>query len=119
MIADQKKANDAIVARTTTTVTYRGQSFLMKRSPEDVIAGDAADRITQLETQLAGCYSALLADSTRHTCPPELQTAIRENLRYIGLARPDWNLHAYRQEFKFYLADDKRCQHAVAAAPAK
>ena len=119
VIAAQKKANDAIIARTTTTITYRGQSFLMKRSPEDVIAGDAADRITQLETQLASGYTALLADSTSRTCPPELQTTIRENLNYIGLARPGWNQQAYRQEFKFYLAEDKRRQRAAALAPAK
>ena len=119
MIAAQKKANDALVARTTTTTTYRGQSFLMKRCPEDVLAGDAADRITQLENQLESSYKALLADSTSRTCSPEQQKAIRENLNYIGLARPGWSMQAYRQEFKFYLAEDKRRQHALASAPAK
>ena len=119
MIADQKKANDAIIARTTTTITYWGQGFLMKRSPEDVIAGDAADRITQLENQLATCYTALLADSTSQTCPAELQTAIRANISYLGSARPGWSQQAYRQELKFYLTEDKRRQHANSSAPAK
>ncbi|MET4073680.1 hypothetical protein [Hymenobacter sp. UYCo722] len=119
MIADQKKANDAILARTTTTTTYRGQSLVMKRCPEDVVAGDAADRITQLETQLGLCHTALLADSTSRTCPPELEAAIRANLNYIGSARPGWSLQTYRQELKFYLTEDKRRQHAATSATAK
>jgi hypothetical protein len=119
LIANQKKANDALIARTTTTATYRGQTFPMKRCPEDVIAGDVADRITQVEDQLSTCYKALLADSTSHTCSPEQRKAIQDNLNYIGMARPGWSQQAYRQELKFYLAEDKRRQQAAASASAK
>lgn len=113
MIAAQNAANKAMVERTTTTATYRGKSFLMKRTPEDILVGDAADRITQLEAQLTLSYSALLADSTSRTCPPERQAAIQTALKYIGLNRPGWDEKAYRQELKFYLAEDKRRQLAA------
>jgi len=107
-IAAQNAANRDIAAKTTTTATYRGQSFLMKRTPEAVLIGDATDRIAQLETQLALCRTALLADSASPTCPPERQATIRAAIRYIDSARPNWDQKAYHQEFKLYLAEDKR-----------
>ncbi len=98
----------AIAERTTTTATYRGQSFPMKRTPDDILAGDAADRITQLETQLALCHTALLADSVGRICPAERLADLQANFKYVGLNRPTWDQKAYRQELKFYQAEDNR-----------
>ncbi|GAB3656771.1 hypothetical protein GCM10027594_29110 [Hymenobacter agri] len=119
IISAQKKAHDELIARTITTATYRGESFPMKRCPDDIMAGDAADRIAQLETQLAACNKALLADSTSLTCPAEQQAAIRANLNYISGARPGWSLQPYRQELKFYVAEDKRRERIAASTKAK
>jgi hypothetical protein len=112
-IAAQNAANKEIATKTTTTVTYHEQTFLMKRSPDDVLTGLATDRIAQLENQLALCYTALLADSTGSVCPPERQAIIWANIKYIDLARPNWDQKAYRQEFKFYLAEDARRRKAA------
>lgn len=113
MIAAQNAATKAIAERTTTTTAYHGESFLMKRTPNDLLVGDAADRIAQLETQLALSYTALLADSTSRTCPAERQATIQAAIKYIGLNRPGWDQKAYRQELKFYLAEDKRRRQAA------
>lgn len=106
IIAD-KVAKNIIAAKTTKKVSYRGQSFLMKRTPDDILIGDATDRIARLEIQLGFCYNVLLADTINSTCPPERQAIIREALRYLDVARPGWDQKAYRQELKFYLAEDK------------
>jgi hypothetical protein len=108
MIAAQNAANKDIANKTTTTATYHGKSFLLKRTPADILIGDATDRIAQLEHELALCHTILLADSTSCTCPPERQDSIRAAIKYIDLARPNWDQKAYRQEFKFYLAEDTR-----------
>jgi hypothetical protein len=107
-IAAQNAANRAIAEKTTTTVAYRGQSFLMKRTPEAILTGAATDRITQLEIQLGFCHNILLTDTLNPTCPPDCEATIRATIKYIDLARPNWDQKAYRQEFKFYLAKDKR-----------
>ncbi len=112
-IAAQNTANKAIAAKTTTTTTYRGQSFPLKRTPDDILIGDATDRIAQVEAQLTLCHTALLADSTNLTCPPERQAIIRASIKYVDLARPNWDQKAYRQEFKFYLAEDARRRRAA------
>ena len=111
-IAAQHAANREMAAKTTTTATYRGQTFLMKRTPADLLVGEATDRIEQLESQLALCRAALLADSTAPTCPPERRTAIREAITYLGPARPNWGLTAYHQELRFYVAEDSRRKKA-------
>lgn len=105
-IAAQNAANQDIAAKTTTTATYREQTFLMKRTPATLLIGEATDRIEQLESQLALCRTALLADSTGITCTTEHRTAIREALAYLSSARPNWELKAYRQELRFYVAED-------------
>nr|GFC88128.1 hypothetical protein [Tanacetum cinerariifolium] len=112
-LAAQKAANNAIAAKTTKDVTYRGQTFQMKRTADSILTGSATDRIEQLETQLAFCYTTLLADTLNATCPPERQATIRAALKYIDLARPNWDQKAYRQEFRFYLAEDKRRNRAI------
>ena len=112
-LAAQKAANNALAAKTTTTVTYRGQTFQMKRTADSILTGSATDRIEQLENQLAFCYKVLLADTINSTCPPERQATIRATIKYIDLARPNWDQKAYRDEFKFYLAEDKRRNRAI------
>ncbi|MGI4862702.1 MAG: hypothetical protein ACRYFZ_02180 [Janthinobacterium lividum] len=112
-IAAQNAANKAIATKTTTTATYRGQSFLMKRTPDEVLTGDATDQIARLEIQLGFCYNVLLADTLNPTCPPERQAIIRAALRYLDVARPNWDQKAYRQELKFYLAEDIRRRRAI------
>ena len=107
-IAAQNAANRAMEERTTTLTTYHGVNFRMKRTPEELLTGEATDRIRQVEAQLALAYSALLADSTTRTCPPERQTAIRAGVDYLSRNRPSWGLSSYRQELKLYLAEDKR-----------
>lgn len=112
-LAAQKAANNAIAAKTTKNVTYRDQTFQMKRTADSILTGSATDRIEQLEKQLAYCYTALLADTLNATCSPERQATIRAALKYIDLARPNWDQKAYRQEFRFYLAEDKRRSRAI------
>ena len=112
-LAAQKAANNGIAAKTTTTVTYRGQTFQMKRTADSILTGSATDRIKQLETQLTYCYATLLADTLNATCPPERQATIRATLKYIDLARPNWDQKAYRDEFRFYLGEDKRRNRAI------
>ena len=106
-IAADNAADRALEARMTSTVTYHGVQFIMKRTPEEILTGDATDRIRQLEAQLALSYTALLADSTSRTCPAERQATIRKTIEYISLNRPDWKLKAYRQELRFYQNQDK------------
>lgn len=106
-IAADNAASRALEERTTSAVTYQGVHFMMKRTPEEILTDDATDRIRQLETQLALSYTALLADSTSRTCPPERQAIIQKALEYIGLNRPGWKLKAYRQELRFYQSQDK------------
>lgn len=116
MIAADNAARKALAARTTATAVYRGEHFLLKRTPPDLLTGDAAGRIGELEAQLALCHAALLADSITTTCPPERQAAIRSGIKYIDQARPGWDQRPYHQEFRFYLAEDTRRRKAAKTA---
>jgi hypothetical protein len=107
-IPAQNVANQDIAATTITTATYRGQTFSMKRTPDSLLTGEATDRIERLEIQLAFCCNILFTDTLNPTCPPEREATIQATIEYIKLARPNWNPKAYRQELKFYLAEDKR-----------
>lgn len=107
-ITAQNAANKTIAEKTITPVTYRGQTFLMQRTPADMLIGPAPDRLERLEIQLAFCCTILLTDTLNPTCPPERETTIRALIKYVYLARPNWNPKVYHQELKFYLAEDKR-----------
>jgi hypothetical protein len=96
-----------IATKTITPVTYRGQTFLMRRTPTDMLIGSAPDRIERLEIQLAFCCNILLTDTLNPTCLPEREATIRALIKYIYLARPNLGPQYY-QELKFYLAEDKR-----------
>ena len=108
LIAAENAAKKEFAQQTTKSATYWGQSFLIKRTPDNMLTGNAVDRIKQVENQLALCYMALLADSTSRTCPPERLADIRTNIKYIDLNRPNWDQQAYHQELNFYSSEDKR-----------
>jgi len=91
-----------------TTVTYRGQSFLQKRTPPDQLRGAAKDQIAYQEELLEECYSFMLADTLAVIATPNKQGTLKASRELINRDRPKWNTSAYEQEAALFEAEDAR-----------
>jgi hypothetical protein len=99
-----------------TTSTYAGKQFQMQRTPATKLPKKGAEQITDLETQLERCHTALVAGPTGALCTPEQRTALQQALVAVARTGKAPNMPAYQEEAAFYLSEDARRQQPAAPA---
>lgn len=85
-----------------TQASYKGRTFLQKRTPTNKVPGKGGSQITAVEQQLSTFYTALQADATSPVMDADHEAALTAALAQLKDARPLWSTTAYSEEMSFY-----------------